>query len=90
MQLLTHHRNLGQLRKTETALTLGDLEFFQAGDQKLGFSRSYQGRKLKIYVNRSGDPWEIPAGKVLYGYNLRTVAPQWLVLGAMGFCITEG
>ena len=87
--LLAHHRQLGHLRKTEDALRLGDLEFFYAGDQKLGFCRTYQGRKLKIYVNRSGDPWEIPAGKVLYGRNLHTVAPTWLSLGAMGFCITE-
>jgi len=40
-------------------------------------------------VNRSGDPWEVPAGKVLYGHNLQTVAPDWLSLSPMGFCIVE-
>ena len=33
--------------------------------------------------------WEIPAGNVLLGHNLQTVAPDWLCLGPMGFCITE-
>ena len=87
--LLEHHKQLGKLRKNQEALRLGDIEFFQAGDQKIGFSRSLNGTKLRVYVNRSGDPWEIPAGKVLYGHNLHTVAPDWLALGPMGFCITE-
>ena len=88
-ELLSHHRQLGRLRKEQEALRLGDLEFFQAGDQKLGFSRCCAGRKLRIYVNRSSDTWEIPAGQVLYGHNLQTVAPTWLRVGPMGFCITE-
>jgi glycosidase len=88
-ELLSHHRQLGRLRKELDALRLGDLEFFQAGDQRLGFSRSYEGRKLRIYVNRSEDIWEVPAGKLLYGRNLQTVAPTWLCVGPMGFCITE-
>ena len=87
--LLEHHRQLGRLRKELDALRLGDLEFFWAGDQKLGFSRSLDGRKFKIYVNRSADSWEIPAGKVLYGHNMQTVAPTWLSLGSMGFCLVE-
>ncbi len=87
--LLTHHRQLGRLRKEQEALRLGDLEFFQAGDQKIGFTRSYQGKKLHIYVNRSGDNWEVPAGTILYGHNMQTVAPTWLSIGPMGFCVTE-
>ncbi len=87
--LLEHHKQLGRLRKSQEALRLGDIEFFQAGDQKIGFSRSLNGTKLRIYVNRSSDPWEIPSGKVLYGHNLHTVAPDWLALAPMGFCITE-
>ncbi len=89
-QLLSHHKLLGQLRKTQEALRLGDVEFFQAGDRRLGFVRSYGGRKLRIYVNCSDSPWEIPAGSVLFGHKLRTVAPHWLVLDSNGFCITEG
>ena len=88
--LLEHHRQLGRLRKQQEALRLGDTEFFFAGDQRLGFSRCYGDSKLRIYVNRSGDNWDIPTGKtLLYGHNMQTVAPTWMSLGPMGFCIVE-
>ena len=87
--LLAHHRQLGQLRRQHKALQLGDLEFFQAGDQKIGFRRSFEDKTLRIYVNYSKEPWEISAGTLLYGHNLHTAAPTWLSLGPGGFCITE-
>ncbi len=87
--LLAHHRQLGRLRKEQEALRLGNLEFFQAGDQKIGFTRCHNGRKLWIYVNRSSDNWSVPAGRILYGHNLQTVAPTWLSVGPMGFCVVE-
>ena len=88
-ELLSHFRRLGQLRRKLECLRLGDIQFFVAGDKHLGFKRSYNGKTVKIYANRSGDSWEIPAGKVLLGYNLQIVAPDWLTLGPRGFCITE-
>ena len=87
--LLSHFRQLGNLRKACDALRLGDIRFFHANEQKLGFSRSLNGKQVRIYMNRSDDSWEIPAGNLLYGHNLRTVAPTWLTLSPMGFCITE-
>ena len=87
--LLEHHRRLGRLRAEKDALRLGEIHFFQAGDGMLGFTRSYGGKTLRVYLNRSLDHWDIPAGKVLLGQNLRTVAPTWLSLNPMGFCITE-
>jgi len=87
--LMAHYKALGAIRKREDVLRLGDIQFFQSGDRRLGFSRTLNGRKLKIYVNRNADPWEIPAGTVLLGHNLQTVAPDWLSLAPMGFCITE-
>ena len=82
-ELLAFFRGLGRLRKDHTALRLGDIRFFCAENGKLGFSRAYEGKKLKIYVNHSGIPWKIPQEKVLYAYNLTdTLAP-------MDFCITE-
>ena len=88
--LLEHHRQLGRLRRQQDALRLGDTEFFHAGDQRLGFSRRLDGSKLRIYVNRSDDNWDIPAGKsLLYGHNMQTVAPTWMSLGPMGFCVVE-
>ena len=87
--LLNHFKRLGQLRKEQEILRLGDIQFFQAEDQKLGFKRSLNGKSLSIYVNRSDDPWDIPAGRVLFGSDLRTVAPDWLTLAPMGFCVVE-
>ena len=88
-QTLNHFKRLGRLRREYEALRLGDIQFFQAGDKHIGFTRSYNGKTLRVYANRSGDPWEIPSGKVILGYNLQTVAPDWLTLAARGFCITE-
>ena len=88
-ELLSHHRLLGRLRKEHGALRLGEIQFFQAGEQKLGFTRSYQGRNLRIYVNRGHDNWEVPGGKLLLGHNLRSVAPDWMLLAPMGFCLVE-
>lgn len=88
-ELLNHFRQLGQLRKEQEVLRLGNIQFFQAGDRKIGFSRTYGGKTLRVYLNRSYDHWDIPAGQVLLGHNLRTVAPSWVSLSSMGFCITE-
>ena len=87
--LLAHFRSLGQLRKSQEALRLGDIQFFTAGDKHLGFTRTYGGKTLRVYCNRSADPWAIQPGKVLLGYNLQVVAPHQLTLGGRGFCITE-
>jgi 4-alpha-glucanotransferase len=88
-ELLEHFKRLGRLRKDTEPLRLGNIQFFQSGDQKLGFCRCFDGKQVKIYVNRSGDPWDVPAGKILLGHNLHTVAPDWLSVGPMGFCIVE-
>ena len=36
---------------------------------------------------RSGDAWDIPVGRVLFGRNLQTVAPDSLTLAPHGFCM---
>ena len=88
-EFLAHFKRLGQLRRDVAALRLGDISFFQAGDKHIGFTRSYQGKTVKIYCNRSADAWNIPSGKLLLGYSLQVLAPDWLTLGPRGFCITE-
>ena len=55
----------------------------------MGFTRTYRGKTLRVYCNRSGDPWDIPSGKILLGPNLHTIAPDWLTLAPKGFCVTE-
>ncbi len=88
-EMLEHYQCLGKLKKEQTALRLGDIRFFRADDQCLGFTRSYAGKQLHVYCNRSGDPWRIPAGKLLLGHNLYNVSPNETVLSPMGWCITE-
>ena len=88
-ELLEHYRSLGKLRKTHKALRLGNIQFFQAGEQRLGFTRSLEGKTYRIYLNRGHDNWDVPTGKLLMGHSIHTVAPDWLTLAPMGYCITE-
>lgn len=88
-ELLAHFVRLGQLRRSQEALRLGSIQFFHCEDHRLGFIRAYNGKQLKIYVNRSSDYWDIPAGRILLGHSLHTVAPDWLTIAPMGFCIAE-
>ena len=57
--------------------------------KRLGFQRSYQGKKVRIYANRSRNEWTIPSGRILLGHNLYNVAPSSITLAPMGFCIVE-
>ena len=88
-ELLSYFQQLGALRKNCPALKLGDIRFFHAQDQKIGFIREYAGKKVRIYINRSQENWEISGSKVLFGHNLQSVAPNWVCLAPMGLCITE-
>jgi hypothetical protein len=89
LELLSHFRCLGKLRRDFTPLRLGDIHFFEAEDKRLGFSRTHENKTVKIYVNRSGDPWQIDPGKVVFGHNLQTLADDCLVLAPRGFCLVE-
>ena len=87
---LNHFKRLGRLRKEHPAFRLGDIHFFKAEDRHVGFTRSYEGKTYRVYCNRGADPWEIPSGHLVMGFNLQIVAPDWLTLAPRGFCITEG
>ena len=86
-ELLTHFKRLGFLRTNCEPLRRGDIHFFQAGNMQLGFTRSYNGQTVRVYVNRSSDDREIPAGRILLGCNMHTVAKDALVLGHNGYCV---
>ncbi len=81
--LLDHYKSLGDLRKTEEALRLGDITFFRFDSGRLGFSRSYNGKRLDIYINRSSEPWEVPTEKILLSRGLTDK------LVPMGYCVVE-
>lgn len=84
LDITAHYQQLGKLRNNTPALKLGDIRFFTAQDGKLGFSRTYNGKEIKIYVNQSGKTWEVPHGRPLLQNGLceQTLAP-------MGYCILE-
>ena len=88
-ELLSHFRYLGQLRKSCKALRLGDISFFKADDRRIGFTRSYEGKKIRVYLNRGSEPWEVAPGKLLLAHNLWTLAPDAIVMGQKGFCVVE-
>lgn len=89
MEFVEHFKRLGRLRREHPAFRYGDIQFFHAGDRHVGFTRSYEGRTYRVYCNRDADPWQIPANRLVAGYNLQIVAPDWLTLGPRGYCITE-
>ena len=88
-ELMRHFRRLGQMRKEIEALRLGDIRFFSAQDGRVGFTRSWDGKKYRVYCNRSGEVWDVPSGNLLLGHQLHTVAPNWLAIGKNGFWIVE-
>jgi len=88
-QLQSFYRELGQFRKNSKVLRQGDVAFFCAEDDRVGFTRSFEGKTLKIYVNRSEDAWELPPQQVLFGRKLQRVSQERLVVAPRGFCVTE-
>ena len=84
--LLEHHRRLGQLRKEQAAVRLGDIHFLHSQGGKVCFTRSYQGKTLRICVNCSGENWQIPIGKLLFSHATDT---DTFTLAPMGFCLLE-
>ena len=87
--LLAHFRQLGKLRKEQACLRLGDIGFFCARDGKVGFTRTYEGKRVRVCVNCGMEEWKLPAGKLLYGRELKAVTPQTVTLGVLGFCLLE-
>ena len=89
LELLEHFKRLGMLRKECEALRLGDIRFDYADNRRLNFTRTYNGKTVRVYMNRGRDLWEVPAGRILLGHNLRTVCRDKLTLGEKGFCVVE-
>ena len=83
-ELLYHFTILGKLRREKPALRTGNTEFLHAGGGRLAFARVLKGSRIRIYVNLSGENWQIPAGKVLLARNCENLS-----LAPMGMCILE-
>ena len=89
-ELVRHFQRLGRLRKDCPALRLGDIRFFRASGGQLGFRRSWEGRTVSVFCNRSGKEWALPQGRLLLGCGLALVAGDAMTLGPGGFCVVEG
>ena len=87
--LMEHFKLLGKLKKAYPALRLGDIRFFQAQDGRVGFTRSFDGKTLRICINRGSTPWPLPGGSILFGRNLHSVTAGTVTLAPMGMCILE-
>lgn len=88
-ELLAYFRRLGQLRRQSDALRLGSIEFFQAGEQRIGFTRALGEKQVRIYVNRSHEDWDVSGSRVLQSRNIQNTAPNWVRIHPMGFCVME-
>ena len=88
-ELQVHYRRLGALRRKYKALRLGDIQFQQAVNNQISFTRTYKEQTIRVYVNRGSDDWEIPVGRILLARNMLTVSPDSLCLGHNGYCILE-
>lgn len=81
-EILAHYQALGRLRKETPALQTGDTEFLFAGEGKIAFVRKTKTDSVKIYINHSSEPWEIPQGNTLLSQKL-----EQDILAPMGWCI---
>ena len=88
-QLVEHFRRLGDLRKRASCLRTGTIAFCRARDGRLEFVRKDGKQALRICINHTEESWPIPAGRLLYGHRMETVAQDHLCLGPMGMCVTE-
>ena len=59
-RLLSHFRQLGQLRRKYAPLRLGDVAFFSRTNGRIGFTRTWENTVLRIYVNRNDEDWVLP------------------------------
>ena len=88
-ELLAHFRELGKLRKQESALQLGELEFTHWYSGKLGFTRTLGDRKLQCFMNCSDSEWDVCSQSVLYRQGVTQLSDDWYGIAPYGFCIGE-
>ena len=89
VQLVNHYKALGSIRKQHAALRLGNLQFFQAGGGRIGYTRSLENQTIRVCVNCGNTPWTVAPGRILSGHNLKEVCKDQIDLGPMGYCILE-
>ena len=91
-ELLAHYRRLGQLRRDNPALRVQP--FPSSLRLTAGWALSGAGtvrwRNGWVFMSTGpAIPGAFPAGRLLLGHNLETVAPDTLILLPGGFCALE-
>ena len=89
VQLMNHYKALGSIRRQFAALRLGNLQFFQAGGGRIGFTRNLNNQTIRVCINCSEETWSVTPGRILSGQNLTEVCKEQIDLGPMGYCILE-
>jgi len=69
--VLNAYRTFLQWRKQHAVLKFGSLEFFDSDPDVLGFTRTYQGKAMRMYFNLSAEPSEVSLPP---GQNLQSLA----------------
>ncbi len=82
--LMQHYRKLCDLRKQETVLRTGNLEFIEGGNGRIGFKRE----NIYVYVNQSETAWELEQGSVLFSREL-TQTKEKVVLNPGGYALIK-
>jgi 4-alpha-glucanotransferase len=55
-ELLSHYRRLGEIRRQEKTLALGDFRAFMIGERAIGFERRLDGETLLVLASRESAP----------------------------------
>lgn len=85
--LTRYYTALGRLKNETAALRFGDVRVLRADSGLLSFVRRTADECVQIFVNRSGQDWQINGrGAILFGRGLTQATQDGFCLSAGGFC----
>ena len=67
-ELQAYIRDLAHLKAGSDVLRRGNVQVLQAGNGRISFRRTLEGKSVTLYCNRTDEVWDIkPQGKCLFG-----------------------
>ncbi len=86
-KLQSYFRALGELKNGEEALRKGSVRIKEAGQGRLCYIRQTDTACCEIYVNRTGEEWDLPgSGELLFGRGINQMGER-ITLMPWGFCV---
>ena len=86
--LTDYYRGLAALKNGSEVLRYGDLYVTKAGEGRIAFTRTCNGRTLTCCVNNGPEPWAHPAARLRYAQ--RTILEDGnAILAPGGYCVLE-